>query len=95
MVITFGQIEMDRVVRYGCVVGKSRAEGRARGNVTNAVRSTHHLAARSARFSRVCDEYRVGNKLPSAVLLRVQIDKMRDTAPHAYSAAPVRGRRAV
>ena len=54
--ITFGQIEMDRVVRYGCVVGKSRAEGRARGNVTNAVRSTHHLAARSARFSRVCDE---------------------------------------
>ena len=59
MVITFGQIEMDRVVRYGCVVGKSRAEGRARGNVTNAVRSTHHLAAHSARFSRVCDEIRV------------------------------------
>ena len=44
MVITFGQIEMDRVVRYGCVVGKSRAEGRARGNVTNAVRSTSPLS---------------------------------------------------
>ena len=43
LVITFGQTEMDRVVRYGCVVGKSRAEGRAQGNVTNAVRSNPPL----------------------------------------------------
>ena len=40
MVVTFGRTEMDRVVRCRCVVRKSWTEGGARGNVTNAVRST-------------------------------------------------------